>query len=513
MNPKGLICFMSTLLLSTLVYAQNWDETSALDAYLFSQNPLTDEERMAPAAGCIPVYCLREIKIVTETFSQIEKSMPEGPSGKGNKWFAAITKVREDATKLSKSLSTEDCFTLAESLAAIISGFERRDSGFPLTPEYVACVLAVPKIQITMNYAVWRHLEDNRFSVAESKRRNLIIAALLADPTSIELPHPSYQLKLKDLFLIFPSDVIAFINNPTNREIIFILCEDSDLEGFGLYLSEDAPEVLKSAKSTSQNIEKLIKELNSAVERLNKDEFNDRDDYKALPGKLAAAERIHVYVTQKYLAIQLAENYGRRAEKWYTAHQEILAGFTQSYAENSPDGIFSIMPILWECGYEIGRYALADDEEVEGGGFDNADTIGWLNNNLMIRYLSELKGEIPADRMHQLVGGTQFRSGSCQEGDEPFRLSNIDLLILYPDVYLACIKSLKPEWSESLAASSVYTGYPDVKKYVSEISGDNEYWHNRFKTALTENRPKIETTFKAVEAWFREKHPSSFVEP
>lgn len=331
MNPKTLIHALLSLILATLAGAHDWHGSSALDADLLSQRPLSEEERAEPAAGCVPLYCLREIEDLTETLARIERSLPDGPEGRANKWFATVTRAREDVARLSKSLSTEDCLTLAGPLGALIGGFERADSGFPLTPEYAACVPAGRKVGVTMNQAVRRHLDNKRWTAIDADRPRLCLASLLSNPNyNGRLPDAGYTVTLRDLFLLFPSEVVRFMSDSSNREIIghrypgWQSGQGYSELGFRPSMPERAPAAMKHAAADPKEINIALPMIREAINRQEINPWSDSAASVHLPGKLSKIEQRYIHGIQKNLALQLAENSACSDKMWYSAAGEWL---------------------------------------------------------------------------------------------------------------------------------------------------------------------------------------------
>jgi hypothetical protein len=126
-----------------------------------------------------------------------------------------------------------------------------------------------------------------------------------------------------------------------------------------------------------------------------------------------------------------------------------------------------------------------------------------MANSVMIQYLEDTKGVIPAHRMRQLLAGCLFQSGSCQEGFTPFHLTPFDLLVLHPDGYLACIKSLSPSWVAAMPQYDLES--LKSEKHGREIADDDKFWKNHFKERFAKDRDKIESTLKAASRWLREQ--------
>lgn len=515
MKMASWIILVIFTLTGAAVHAHDWHKAWNLDEYALSQHPLTPTESAEPAAGCVPAYCLREINGLVETLSHIDRMLPDGPDGRSNKWFAAFTKTREDAVKAGKSLTTGDCLTLAESLAVIIGGFGDADSGFPLTPEYAACVPASRMVGITMNQAVRRHLETHHWKAPEADRGRLCLATLFSNPDFIAgLPHTGYAVRLRDLFLLFPTEVIRFLADPSNREPIGFqysgwLC-GSDFDNLGLQSSfpTEAPAGMKLAIADSKVISNALSSVRTAIQEASSSNVTHDSGYNHLPGKLSKIDRCCVHEIQKALALQLAENLESRGETWFSAHREVLSGLARSAKTTTPDGILEILPLLWECRAKIGRYSTPENEDSDASqmGFRNGDTLSYLANSVMIQYLEETEGSIPQKRMCQLLCGTATDSGSCQEGFEPFNLSSFDLLVLHPTAYLACIKTQSPEWLASMAETLDYEGEIAKDAYSeSDIPTARSYWIKRFKDAVSRDHAKIEIARKAANDWLRKK--------
>ena len=506
------------MLTGASVHAHDWHEASVLDEYAISQRPLTPTESAEPAAGCMPAYCLREISELLDTLSRIDHLLPDGPDGRSNKWFAAFTKTREYAAKAAKSLTTEDCLTLAESLASIIGGFGDADAGFPLTPEYAACVPACRVVGVTMNQAVRRHLEINHWKAPEADRRRLCLATLLSNPNFISgLPHAGSTVKLRDLFLLFPMEVTRFMADPSNRELVGYqypgwLCGQGFQEmGFQPSFPIEAPAEMKLAIAAPEIISNALPSVRTAIgEASSSNESNISHD-SHLPGKLSKIDRCYVHGTRKALALQLAEDLDQRGKAWFSAHREILSGLARSAETNTPDGILDILPLLWECRAEIGRYTPADkDADTSRKGFRDGDTLSYVANSVMIQYLEEAEGHVPVERMFQLLSGSETQSGSCLEGYDPFHLSPFELLVLEPDAYLACIKKQSRDWLDSMSAHLKFEAEIAEDAFSdSEIPPEHTYWLKRFNKAVSRDRGKIETARKAANEWLqRQEHPT-----
>lgn len=493
------------------VHAHDWHKAWDLDEYALSQHPLTPTESAEPAAGCVPAYCLREVNGLVETLSRIDRLLPDGPDGRSNKWFAAFTKTREDAAKAAKSLTTGDCLTLAESLAVIIAGFGDADSGFPLTPEYAACVPASRMVGITMNQAVRRHLEINHWKALEADRRRLCLATLLSNPDFIAgLPHTGYAVKLRDLFLLFPTEVTRFLADPSNRDPIRLRYSDWPCWGgfeqldFHPSFPTEAPAGMKLAIADAKVISSALSSVRTASLEASSSNVTRDSDFNNLPGELSKIDRHYAHFIQKALALQLAENLESRGETWFSAHREVLSGLARAAKSNTPDGILDILPLLWECRARIGRYKSAQR------GFAAADDLSLLANSVMVHYLKETEVNIPQKRMFQLLCGTAVDSGSCQEGFEPFNLSDFDLLVLHPASYLACIKTQSPEWLASMSGTLDHEGEIAKDAYSeSDIPPGQTYWIKRFRECVSRNHADIENARKAANEWLRkEKRPT-----
>lgn len=500
------------------VHAHDWHKAWDLDEYALSQHPLTPTESAEPAAGCVPAYCLREINELVETLSRIDRMLPDGPDGRSNKWYAAVTKTREDAVRVRKSLTTADCLTLAESLAVIIGGFGDADSGFPLTPEYAACAPASRMVGITMNQVVRRHLETNQWKAPEADRRRLCLATLLSNPDFISgLPHTGYAVKLRDLFLLFPTEVTRFMADPSNLELVAYqypgwLCGSGfEQTGFQSSVPTEAPAGMKLAIADAKVISSALSSVRTAIHKASSSNVTEISDYNHLPGKLSKIDCCHVHVIQKALALQLAENLEQRGETWFSAHREVLSGLARAAKSNTPDGILDILPLLWECRARIGRCTPADDDpDTNHVGCFNWDTFSYLINSVMIQYLEEAEGRIPANRMFQLLSGSALQSGSCLEGYRPFHLSPFELLVLEPDAYLACIKTQSRDWLASMWGKLNYEGEIAKDAYSeSDIPPGQTYWIKRFRECVSQNHADIEDARKAANEWLRkEKRPT-----